>query len=90
MLKANATSGVAVHDGCKLKFLELKSRWDYRLIIYKIEGQQLVAKKLGSPEENCDYFTASLPANDCHYAVYDFDFTTNENCQTSKNFFIAW
>ncbi|CAN1267446.1 Actin-depolymerizing factor 7 [Linum perenne] len=35
-------------------------------------------------------FTASLPSNECRYAVYDFDFTTDENCHKSKIFFIAW
>ncbi|KAJ0918613.1 putative actin-depolymerizing factor domain, ADF/Cofilin, ADF-H/Gelsolin-like domain superfamily [Helianthus annuus] len=32
----------------------------------------------------------SLPSNECRYAVFDFDFTTDENCQKSKIFFIAW
>ncbi|CAN8252701.1 unnamed protein product [Cochlearia groenlandica] len=88
--KANAASGMAVEDECKLKFLELKSKRNYRFIIFRIDGQQVVVEKLGSPEENYDDFTNSLPANECRYAVYDFDFTTNENCQKSKIFFIAW
>ncbi|PIN15924.1 Actin depolymerizing factor [Handroanthus impetiginosus] len=32
----------------------------------------------------------SLPDNQCRYVVYDFDFTTDENCQKSKIFFIAY
>ncbi|CAM8897138.1 unnamed protein product [Rhodiola kirilowii] len=36
------------------------------------------------------YRYASLPENDCRYAVYDYDFVTIENCQKSKIFFIAW
>lgn len=81
---------MAVHDDCKLKFLELKAKRNFRFIIFKIEGQRVMVDKLGSPEESYDDFTASLPANECRYAVYDFDFTTNENCQKSKIFFIAW
>ncbi|KAG2296984.1 hypothetical protein Bca52824_043653 [Brassica carinata] len=88
--KANAASGMAVEDECKLKFLELKAKRNYRFIIFRIDGQQVVVEKLGSPEENYDDFTNSLPANECRYAVYDFDFTTIENCQKSKIFFIAW
>ncbi|CAG7880217.1 unnamed protein product [Brassica rapa] len=87
---ANAASGMAVEDECKLKFLELKAKRNYRFIIFRIDGQQVVVEKLGSPEENYDDFSNSLPANECRYAVYDFDFTTNENCQKSKIFFIAW
>ncbi|GAB4858263.1 Actin-depolymerizing factor 7 [Ancistrocladus abbreviatus] len=87
---ANSSSGMAVQDDCKLKFYELKAKRNYRFIIYKIEGQQVVVEKLGSPEESYDDFANSLPANECRYAVFDFDFTTNENCQKSKIFFIAW
>ncbi|KAF2539469.1 hypothetical protein F2Q68_00021428 [Brassica cretica] len=87
---ANAASGMAVEDECKIKFLELKSKRNYRFIIFRIDGQQVVVEKLGSPEENYDDFSNSLPANECRYAVFDFDFTTAENCQKSKIFFIAW
>lgn len=88
--QANATSGMAVDDECKLKFLELKAKRSFRFIIFRIDGQQVVVEKLGKAEESYDDFTASLPANECRYAVYDFDFTTEENCQKSKIFFIAW
>lgn len=81
---------MAVRDECKLKFLELKAKRNYRFIIFRIEGQQVVVDKLGSPEETYEDFAASLPPNECRYAVYDFDFITDENCQKSKIFFIAW
>ncbi|XAR53594.1 hypothetical protein NMG60_11022208 [Bertholletia excelsa] len=79
-----------VDDECKLKFLELKAKRNHRFIIFKIEEQRVVVEKLGSPEESYDDFTASLPADECRYAVFDFDFTTDENVQKSKIFFIAW
>ncbi|XP_048446136.1 actin-depolymerizing factor-like [Pyrus x bretschneideri] len=81
---------MAVHDDCKLRFLELKAKRSYRFILYKIEQQQIVIDKLGEPNESYEDFTASFPADECRYAVYDFDFTTEENCQKSKIFFIAW
>ncbi|CAM8986218.1 unnamed protein product [Rhodiola kirilowii] len=81
---------MAVHDDCKMKFVELKAKRNYRFIIFKIEDQQVVVEKLGSPEETYEDFTNSLPANECRYAVFDFDFITDENCQKSKIFFIAW
>ncbi|KAJ4712096.1 putative Actin depolymerizing factor [Melia azedarach] len=83
---------MAVNDECKLKFLELKAKRSYRFIVFKIEEkiQQVTVEKLGEPNESYEDFTASLPANECRYAVYDFDFTTEENCQKSKIFFIAW
>ncbi|KAJ7969950.1 putative Actin depolymerizing factor [Quillaja saponaria] len=81
---------MAVSDECKLKFLELKSRRNYRFIVFKIENQEVVVEKVGNPGETYEDFAASLPADECRYAVYDFDFTTDENCQKSKIFFIAW
>ncbi|KAF1884752.1 hypothetical protein Lal_00028638, partial [Lupinus albus] len=87
---ANAASGMAVSDECKLKFLELKAKRNYRFIVFKIDNQEVVVDKVGSPQESYDDFTASLPPDECRYAVFDFDFTTIENVQKSKIFFIAW
>ncbi|KAK9186885.1 hypothetical protein WN944_018274 [Citrus x changshan-huyou] len=89
---ANAASGMAVDDDCKLKFLELKAKRTYRFIVFKIEEKQkqVVVEKLGEPSDSYENFTASLPADECRYAVYDFDFVTDENCQKSKIIFIAW
>ncbi|KAL6322695.1 hypothetical protein AAG906_015381 [Vitis piasezkii] len=89
---ANSASGMAVHDECKLKFLELKTKRNHRFIVFKIDEriQQVMVEKLGSPDETYEDFTNSLPADECRYAVFDFDFTTDENCQKSKIFFIAW
>ncbi|VVB04659.1 unnamed protein product [Arabis nemorensis] len=87
---ANAASGMAVHDDCKLKFLELKAKRTFRFIVYKIEDKQVIVEKLGEPDQSYDDFAASLPADECRYAIYDFDFVTEENCQKSKIFFIAW
>ncbi|KAI8020405.1 Actin-depolymerizing factor 2 [Camellia lanceoleosa] len=56
------------------------------------EGKQkeIVVEKVGEPANSCNDFTASLPADECRYAVYDYDFVTEENCQKSRIFFIAW
>jgi cofilin len=89
---ANAASGMAVHDDCKLRFLELKAKRTYRFIIFKIEEKQkqVVVEKVGEPSLGYEDFTASLPSDECRYAVFDFDFVTAENCQKSRIFFIAW
>ncbi|XP_020594926.1 actin-depolymerizing factor 8-like [Phalaenopsis equestris] len=88
---ANSASGLAVNDECKLRFLELKTKRNYRFIVFKIDekAMQIKVDRLGQPEESYNDFTGSLPADECRYAVYDFDFVTDENCQKSKIFFIA-
>ena len=89
---ANAASGMAVDDECKLKFMELKTKRTHRFIVYKIEEKQkqVVVEKVGEPAQSYDDFTACLPENECRYAVYDFDFMTPENVPKSRIFFIAW
>lgn len=82
--------GVADHS--KHTFLELKRKKVYRYVIFMIDEKksEVVVEKTGGPAESYSDFTASLPENDCRYAVYDFDFVTSENCQKSKIFFISW
>jgi len=89
---SSASSGMGVADDCKHAFLELKRKKIHRYVVFKIDEKtkQVVVEKTGGPAESYDDFTASLPENDCRYAVYDFDFVTHENCQKSKIFFIAW
>ncbi|CAM6026165.1 unnamed protein product [Sphagnum balticum] len=89
---ANAASGMAVSDECKLKFMELKRKKTYRYIIFKIDekAQQITLEKTGEPGESYEQFASHLPENDPRYGIYDFDFVTEDNCQKSKIFFIAW
>ncbi|GAB2295724.1 actin depolymerizing factor, cofilin [Dionaea muscipula] len=87
---ANAASGIAVHDDCKLRFLDLKAKRTHRFIVFKIEEKQVIVEKLGEPTETYEDFSASLPADECRYAIYDFDYVTEENCQKSRIIFIAW
>ncbi|NP_001151716.1 Actin-depolymerizing factor 6 [Zea mays] len=89
---ANSASGMAVSDECKLKFQELKSKRSFRFITFKIneQTQQVVVDRLGQPGDTYDDFTGSMPESECRYAVFDFDFTTDENCQKSKILFISW
>jgi len=83
---------MGVADEFKQVFLELQRKKVHRYIIFKIEekSKQVVVDKTGGPVESYNGFTASLPENDCQYAVFDFDFVTSENCQKSKIFFISW
>ncbi|KAJ9154164.1 hypothetical protein P3X46_027529 [Hevea brasiliensis] len=89
---ANASSGISVAEHSKATYLELQRKKLHRYVIFKIDEKkkEVLVEKTGGPAESYDDFTASLPENDCRYAVYDFDFVTSENCQKSKIFFISW
>lgn len=88
----NASSGMGVAEHSKNTFMELKQKKVHRWVIFKVDEKkrEVVVEKTGGPAESYDDFAASLPENDCRYAVFDFDFVTAENCQKSKIFFIAW
>ncbi|CAA7017375.1 unnamed protein product [Microthlaspi erraticum] len=80
-------------DDCKIKFLELKEKRTYRFIVFKINKDDEIVQidKIGNSEETTyDDFTSYLPYDECRFAVYDFDFTTEDNCQKRKIFFIGW
>uniref|UniRef100_A0A7N0V6M2 ADF-H domain-containing protein n=1 Tax=Kalanchoe fedtschenkoi TaxID=63787 RepID=A0A7N0V6M2_KALFE len=74
LMRANAASGMALHDDCKLKFLELKAKRE--------KQKQVIVEKLGEPTDS--------DSCECRYTVYDFDYVTDENCQKSRIVFIAW
>ncbi|KDP26540.1 hypothetical protein JCGZ_17698 [Jatropha curcas] len=90
--RPNATSGMGVADHSINTFLELQRKKVHRYVVFRIDEKkkEVVVEKTGGPAESYEDFAASLPENDCRYAVYDFDFVTSENCQKSKIFFIAW
>ena len=92
ILQASASSGMGVAEHCKNTYMELQRKKVHRYVVFKIDEKkkEVVVEKTGGPAESYDDFLASLPENDCRYAVYDYDFVTSENCQKSKIFFIAW
>ncbi|PPS17834.1 hypothetical protein GOBAR_AA02755 [Gossypium barbadense] len=80
-----------VTDECKNSFMEMKWKKVHRYIVFKIDEKSrlVTVDKVGGPGESYDDLTASLPIDDCRYAVFDFDFVTVDNCRKSKLFFIA-
>ncbi|XWS67746.1 hypothetical protein CRYUN_Cryun04dG0032000 [Craigia yunnanensis] len=87
-----ATTGMWVTDECKNSFMEMKWKKVHRYIVFKIDEKSrlVTVDKVGGPGESYDDLAASLPTDDCRYAVFDFDFVTVDNCRKSKLFFIAW
>ncbi|CAA7406918.1 unnamed protein product [Spirodela intermedia] len=92
MTSSNASSGMGVADDCKRTFLELQRKKAHRYVVFRIDEKlkEVIVEKTGGAAESYDDFLASLPEDDCRYAIYDLDFVTEENCQKSKIFFVAW
>lgn len=79
-------------DDCKKSFMEMKWKKVHRYVVYKIEekSRKVTVDKVGAAGESYDDLAASLPEDDCRYAVFDFDYVTVDNCRMSKIFFITW
>ncbi|URE25748.1 actin-depolymerizing factor 5 [Musa troglodytarum] len=87
-----ATEGMRVRQECLSSFTEMKWKRASRYVVYRIDekSREVTVDKVGSPGDGYDGLAASLPLDDCRYAVFDFDFVTVDNCRKSKIFFIAW
>jgi len=85
-------SGVGVNDEAVTKFQDLKLGKSLRYIIYKLNdtNTEVVVEKTGPASATYADFQKSLPATDCRYAVYDFEFSTPEGGTRNKIIFILW
>ena len=79
-------------EECKRSFMEMKWKKVHRYIVFKIEekSNKVTVDKVGATGETYQDLAASLPEDDCRYAVFDFDYVTVDNCRMSKLFFITW
>jgi len=85
------SSGVAVNDDCVTKFQELKLGHALRFIVYKVNDSatEIVVDKSGGPSASYQEFVKALPADECRWGVFDFEFTV-EGGNRSKILFVLW
>ncbi|KAJ3035672.1 cofilin [Rhizophlyctis rosea] len=85
------SSGVGVSDEAISVFQDLKLRKAFRYIIYKLsdDWREIVVEKT---VESADYndFVKALPAGDCRYCVYDFQYDTSGEGVRNKILFFVW
>jgi len=84
------STGVTVSDGSISDFTEFKKQSNsIRYVIFKIDNGVIATEKTS---ESTDFsaFLAELPSNECRYAVYKMDFTTNDGRPNTKIASIAW
>lgn len=85
-----AATGVSVNDAVIAQFNDVKlGRFKAKYITYKIEDGVIVTEHVGQ-SESFDEFLSILPADDCRYAMYDMNFTTNDGRPGNKLVFITW
>nr|GMD02527.1 actin-depolymerizing factor 5-like [Ipomoea batatas] len=78
-----------VTDECKNSFMEMKWKKVHRYIVFKFEEEsgmlRLKVEKVGGAGESYEDLAASLPKDDCRYAVFDFDFGASGIKSPGKN-----
>ncbi|CAN7015943.1 unnamed protein product [Brassica rapa subsp. trilocularis] len=92
MVLEASMNGTWMTEECKRSFMEMKWKKVHRYIVFKIEekSKKVTVDKVGAAGETYQDLAASLPEDDCRYAVFDFDYVTVDNCRMSKLFFITW
>ncbi|RKO95095.1 hypothetical protein CAUPRSCDRAFT_885, partial [Caulochytrium protostelioides] len=71
------SSGVTVQDDAVKAYNDLKIGKKYKFLIYKLTSDLKEIQVASSVEQGTyDDFVASLPANECRYGVFDFEYET--------------
>jgi len=85
-----AATGVSVADATIAEFNDFKKATNpTKYMVMKIEKGQIITEST-SESASFEEFISGLPADDCRYAVYKMDFTTNDGRPGTKLVKIAW
>jgi cofilin len=72
------------------EFNEIKlGRVKAKFVIYVIQDGTIVTEKVGT-EGSFEAFVDMLPPDDCRYAIYDMDFSTQDGRPGNKLVSISW
>jgi cofilin len=61
-----------------------------KFVIYKIENKANIVTEKLSESADFEEFKNSMPADDCRFGVYDFDYTTHDGRPNNKLVFVSW
>ena len=87
-----AATGISVADEVVSQFNEIKlQRIKVKYVVYKIENGSIVTERVSeSAEPTFEEFLALLPPNECRYAIYDMNFSTNDGRPGNKLVMVSW
>lgn len=80
-----------MNQDCLEQFQALKLGKKIRYIIYTLspDNTEIVVAKTNE-STNYDDFLAELPAAECRYAVYDFEYQKGDEGKRNKIVFVTW
>ncbi|XP_070581430.1 uncharacterized protein [Ptychodera flava] len=88
---SSKASGVPVDEKCVCAFEDLKSRHKFKYVILRVsdDNKKIITEatvETGSWEDYCK----NMPADECRYGVYDFNYVLPDGGARNKVVFIAW
>ncbi|KAK0524180.1 cofilin, partial [Tilletia horrida] len=85
------SSGIGLNAACIENFQQLKLGKKLKYVTYRIsdDKSEIIVEKT-SEDADWDSFVATLPENECRWAVYDFAFEKEGEGQRNKIVFISW
>lgn len=85
-----SSSGLSVNSVCLNTFQELKLKKKFKYIIYNISKDltEIVVESTG--DKNYEDFLEDLPADECRWAIYDFEFEKEGAGRRNKLTFLSW
>lgn len=85
------SSGVTVSSDCLEAYQQLKLGKKLKYIIFNLspDYKEILVQKT-SESASYDDFLAELPAAECRYAIYDFEYEKGDDGKRSKICFFTW
>ena len=96
MCTLTQASGVNVSDQCVQYYNELKTSRKYKYVFFKLDDDMkeviVDTDRIGEPGATYDDFVAQIKsvANECRYAIYNFEWETKEGGKREKIVFYSW
>jgi len=86
-----ALSGVSVTDDVVAQFQTIKLGKKYSYIQMKLSDDKKVIEMEKAVETSSyEDFVNQFPANDCRYAIYDFEYELGASGQRNELVFVVW
>ena len=87
----NRASGcVDISSNCGDLFQAMKLRKKHRYLVFKIGETEIDIESTGDRSATFEDFKRCMPANDCRFSVFDWEYKTPDGRPTSKLLFIFW
>lgn len=85
-------AGVQVSDDCIVQYQKFKLGGTVRYVFYKLSDDfsHVMTEKVSPSSATYDDFVKDFPKDDCRYAVYNLEFTTEDGGKRVKEIFFLW